>query len=239
MHANHREDIERVYSGDICAAVGLKNTFTGDTLCEQDDPLLLESIVFPQPVIAIAVEPKTRPTRIRWASRSAAWPRKIPPSACIPMRIPARPSSRAWASFTLRCIVDRMFREFKVEANVGRPQVAYRETITKTAQAEGRYVRQSGGRGQYGDVWIRVEPLERGKGFEFVNGTIGGSVPREYVKPTEEGMREAMEVGVVAGYPDDRRSRDPLRWLLSRGGLLGDGLQDRGLDGLSCRGFKG
>ena len=117
------------------------------------------------------------------------------------MKIPARRSSQGMGELHLEVLVDRMFREFKVEANVGRPQVAYRETITEDAQAEGRFVRQSGGHGQYGDVWIRVEPLERGKGFEFVNGIIGGSVPREYIKPTEEGMREAMENGVVAGYP--------------------------------------
>ena len=201
MHANHREDIERVYSGDICAAVGLKNTFTGDTLCEQDDPLVLESIVFPQPVIAIAVEPKTKADQDKMGIALNRLAEEDPTFRVHTDEDSGQTIIEGMGELHLEVLVDRMFREFKVEANVGRPQVAYRETIKKTAQAEGRYVRQSGGRGQYGDVWIRVEPLERGKGFEFVNGTIGGSVPREYVKPTEEGIREAMEVGVVAGYP--------------------------------------
>jgi elongation factor G len=201
MHANHREDIERVYSGDICAAVGLKNTFTGDTLCEQDDPVLLESIVFPQPVIAIAVEPKTKADQDKMGIALGRLAEEDPTFRVHTDEDSGQTIIEGMGELHLEVIVDRMFREFKVEANVGRPQVAYRETITKIAQAQGRYVRQSGGRGQYGDVWIRVEPQERGKGFEFVNGTIGGSVPREYVKPTEEGIREAMEVGVVAGYP--------------------------------------
>jgi elongation factor G len=201
MHANHREDIERVYSGDICAAVGLKNTFTGDTLCNQDDPLLLESIVFPQPVIAIAVEPKTKADQDKMGIALNRLAEEDPTFRVHTDEDSGQTIIEGMGELHLEVLVDRMFREFKVEANVGRPQVAYRETIKKTAQAEGRFVRQSGGRGQYGDVWIRVEPLERGKGFEFVNGTIGGSVPREYVKPTEEGIREAMEVGVVAGYP--------------------------------------
>jgi elongation factor G len=201
MHANHREDIVRVYSGDICAAVGLKNTFTGDTLCEQDDPVLLESIVFPQPVIAIAVEPKTKADQDKMGIALNRLAEEDPTFRVHTDEDSGQTIIEGMGELHLEVIVDRMFREFKVEANVGRPQVAYRETITKTAQAEGRFVRQSGGRGQYGDVWIRVEPLERGTGFEFVNGTIGGSVPREYVKPTEEGIREAMEVGVVAGYP--------------------------------------
>ncbi len=201
MHANHREDIERVYSGDICAAVGLKNTFTGDTLCDQDDPVLLESIVFPQPVIAIAVEPKTKADQDKMGIALNRLAEEDPTFRVHTDEDSGQTIIEGMGELHLEVIVDRMFREFKVEANVGRPQVAYRETISKTAQAEGRFVRQSGGRGQYGDVWIRVEPLERGKGFEFVNGTVGGSVPREYVKPTEEGVREASEVGVVAGYP--------------------------------------
>jgi elongation factor G len=201
MHANHREDIERVYSGDICAAVGLKNTFTGDTLCDQEDPLLLESIVFPQPVIAIAVEPKTKADQDKMGLALSRLAEEDPTFRVHTDEDSGQTIIEGMGELHLEVIVDRMFREFKVEANVGRPQVAYRETIRKTAEAQGRYVRQSGGRGQYGDVWIRVEPLERGTGFEFVNGTVGGSVPREYVKPTEEGAREAMEVGVVAGYP--------------------------------------
>ncbi|MGO8950108.1 MAG: elongation factor G [Ktedonobacterales bacterium] len=201
MHANHREDIERVYSGDICAAVGLKNTFTGDTLCDQDDPVLLESIVFPQPVIAIAVEPKTKADQDKMGIALNRLAEEDPTFRVHTDEDSGQTIIEGMGELHLEVIVDRMFREFKVEANVGRPQVAYRETITRNAQAEGRFVRQSGGRGQYGDVWIRVEPLERGKGFEFVNGTVGGSVPREYIRPTEEGVRETMEVGVVAGYP--------------------------------------
>jgi elongation factor G len=201
MHANHREDIERVYSGDICAAVGLKNTFTGNTLCEQDDPVALESITFPEPVIEIAIEPKTKADQDKMGIALQRLAEEDPTFRVHTDEDSGQTIIAGMGELHLEVFVDRMFREFKVEANVGRPQVAYRETITKTAQAEGRFVRQSGGRGQYGDVWIRVEPLERGKGFEFVNGTVGGSVPREYVKPTEEGVREAMETGVVAGFP--------------------------------------
>jgi elongation factor G len=201
MHANHREDIDQIFSGDICAAVGLKNTFTGDTLCTQDNPVLLESIVFPTPVIEIAIEPKTRADQDKMGIALQRLAEEDPT-----FRVHTDPDSgqtiiAGMGELHLEVIVDRMFREFKVEANVGRPQVAYRETITRTAEAEGRFVRQTGGRGQFGDVWIRVEPLERGKGYEFVNGIIGGAVPREFIKPTEEGVREAMENGVLAGYP--------------------------------------
>ena len=165
MHANHREDIERVYSGDICAAVGLKNTFTGDTLCDQEDPLLLESIVFPQPVIAIAVEPKTKADQDKMGIALNRLAEEDPTFRVHTDEDSGQTIIEGMGELHLEVIVDRMFREFKVEANVGRPQVAYRETIKKTAEAEGRYVRQSGGRGQYGDVWIRVEPLERGTGL--------------------------------------------------------------------------
>ena len=201
MHANHREDIDRIYAGDICAAVGLKNTFTGDTLCDPDHPVLLESIQFPTPVIAISIEPKTRADQDKMGIALNRLAEEDPTFRVHTDEESGQTIIEGMGELHLEVIVDRMFREFKVEANVGRPQVAYRETITHTAQAEGRFVRQSGGRGQYGDVWIKVEPLERGKGFEFVNGVVGGSVPREYIKPTEEGVREALENGIIAGYP--------------------------------------
>jgi elongation factor G len=201
MHANHREDIEKVYSGDICAAVGLKNTFTGDTLCAQENPILLENIVFPTPVIEIAIEPKTKADQDKMGVALQRLAEEDPTFRVHTDQDSGQTIIAGMGELHLDVIVDRMSREYKVEANVGRPQVAYRETITKTAQAEGRFVRQSGGRGQFGDVWIRVEPLERGKGFEFVNGIVGGVVPREYIKPTEEGIRETLENGVIAGYP--------------------------------------
>ncbi len=201
MHANHREDIEQVFAGDICAAVGLKNTFTGDTLCTQDNPVLLESIVFPTPVIAIAIEPKTRADQDKMGIALQRLAEEDPTFRVHTDEDSGQTIIEGMGELHLEVIVDRMFREFKVEANVGRPQVAYRETITREAQAEGRFVRQTGGRGQFGDVYIRVEPLERGKGFEFVNGIVGGVVPKEFIKPTEEGVREALENGVIAGYP--------------------------------------
>jgi elongation factor G len=201
MHANHREDIERIYAGDICAAVGLKNTFTGDTLSDQDNPVLLEAIQFPIPVIAIAIEPKTKADQDKMGLALNRLAEEDPTFRVHTDEDSGQTIIEGMGELHLEVIVDRMSREYKVDANVGRPQVAYRETITQKAQAEGRFVRQSGGRGQFGDVWIRVEPLERGKGFEFVNGVVGGTVPREYVKPTEEGVREALESGVIAGFP--------------------------------------
>jgi elongation factor G len=201
MHANHREDIERIYAGDICAAVGLKNTFTGDTLCDPDHPVQLEAITFPDPVISIAIEPKTRADQDKMGTALVRLAEEDPTFRVHTEEESGQTIIEGMGELHLEVIVDRMFREFKVEANVGRPQVAYRETITQTAQAQGRYVRQTGGKGQYGDVWLRVEPLERGKGFEFVNAIVGGAVPREFIKPVEEGVREKLESGVVAGYP--------------------------------------
>src|SRR5579859_4594713 len=169
MHANHREDIDHIYAGDICAAVGLKNTFTGDTLCDPDHPVQLESITFPNPVISIAIEPKTRADQDKMAIALGRLAEEDPTFRVHTDEESGQTIIEGMGELHLEVIVDRMFREFKVEANVGRPQVAYRETITQKAQAEGRFVRQSGGKGQYGDVYIRVEPLERGQGFEFVN----------------------------------------------------------------------
>ncbi|MBX5458239.1 MAG: elongation factor G [Thermogemmatispora sp.] len=200
MHANHREDIDEIRAGDICAAVGLRNTFTGDTLCDPQHPVILESISFPEPVIEIAIEPKTRGDQDKMTIALSKLAEEDPT-----FQVRTDPESgqtiiRGMGELHLEVIVDRLFREFKVEANIGRPQVAYRETITREATAQGRYVRQTGGRGQYGDVWIRVEP-NPGKGFEFVNAIVGGVIPKEYIKPVEVGIRETLENGIIAGYP--------------------------------------
>jgi len=201
MHANRREDIDEIRAGDICAAVGLRNTFTGDTLCDAAHPIVLENIVFAEPVIEQALEPKTRAEQDKMAIALGKLTEEDPT-----FRVHTDPETgqtiiAGMGELHLEVYVDRLFREFKVEANIGRPQVAYRETITKTAQAQGKHVRQTGGSGQYGDVWIKVEPNERGKGFEFVNGIVGGVVPKEYIRPVENGIREALDKGIVAGYP--------------------------------------
>ena len=201
MHANHREDIDEIRAGDICAAVGLRNTFTGDTLCDPQKPVILESINFPRPVIDIAIEPKTRADQDKMAIALNKLTEEDPTFQLRTDPESGQTIISGMGELHLEVIVDRMFREFKVEANVGRPQVAYRETITREAQAEGKHVRQTGGHGQYGDVWIRVAPNERGKGFEFINAIVGGVIPREYIKPTEMGIKETLENGIIAGYP--------------------------------------
>jgi elongation factor G len=201
MHANHREDIEEIRAGDICAAVGLRNTFTGDTLSDSAHPIILEAITFPQPVIEIAIEPKTRADQDKMSIALNKLAEEDPTFQMHTDLDSGQTIIAGMGELHLEVIVDRMFREFKVEANVGRPQVAYRETITREAQAQGKHVRQTGGHGQYGDVWVRVKPNERGKGFEFVNAIVGGTVPREYIKPTESGIRETLENGIIAGYP--------------------------------------
>jgi elongation factor G len=201
MHANHREDIEEIRAGDICAAVGLRNTFTGDTLSDSAHPIILEAITFPQPVIEIAIEPKTRADQDKMSIALNKLAEEDPTFQMHTDLDSGQTIIAGMGELHLEVIVDRMFREFKVEANVGRPQVAYRETITRDAQAQGKHVRQTGGHGQYGDVWVRVKPNERGKGFEFVNAIVGGTVPREYIKPTESGIRETLENGIIAGYP--------------------------------------
>jgi elongation factor G len=201
MHANHREDIDEIRAGDICAAVGLRNTFTGDTLCGPQHPIILESITFPQPVISIAIEPRTRADQDKMAIALTKLAEEDPTFQIRTDVETGQTIISGMGELHLEVIVDRLFREFKVEANVGRPQVAYRETITREAQAEGRYVRQTGGHGQYGDVWIKVAPSERGKGFEFINAIVGGVVPKEYIKPVENGIRETLENGIIAGYP--------------------------------------
>jgi elongation factor G len=201
MHANHREDIDEIRAGDICAAVGLRNTFTGDTLCDPRHPIILESITFPQPVISIAIEPKTRADQDKMAIALTKLAEEDPTFQMRTDPESGQTIISGMGELHLEVIEDRLFREFKVEANVGRPQVAYRETITREAQAQGKYVRQTGGHGQYGDVWIKAAPNERGKGFEFINAIIGGVIPKEYIKPTEMGIREALDNGIIAGYP--------------------------------------
>ena len=201
MHANHREDIDEIRAGDICAAVGLRNTFTGDTLCDSQKPIILEAITFPQPVIDIAIEPKTRADQDKMAIALNKLAEEDPTFQLHTDAETAQTIISGMGELHLEVIVDRMFREFKVEANVGRPQVAYRETITREARAQGKHVRQTGGHGQYGDVWIKVAPNERGKGFEFINAIIGGVIPKEYIKPTEHGIIETLENGIIAGFP--------------------------------------
>jgi len=201
MHANKKEEVEAVAAGDIAAAIGLKLTTTGDTLCDPDRPIVLESITFPEPVIAVAIEPKTRADEEKLGVSLSRLALEDPTFRVTSDEETAQTLIHGMGELHLEIIVDRLLREFKVEANVGKPQVAYRETIRKAAEAQGRYVRQTGGRGQYGDVYLEVEPNEPGKGFEFENKIIGGSIPREYIPAVEKGIREALDTGVLAGYP--------------------------------------
>jgi elongation factor G len=201
MHANKREELKEVYAGDIAAAVGLKYTTTGDTLCIEDHPVILESIEFPEPVISIAIEPKTKADQDRLGSSLAKLASEDPSFRVKTDEETGQTIISGMGELHLEIIVDRLMREFKVEANVGKPQVAYRETITKKVKVEGKFVRQSGGRGQYGHVWLEVEPQEPGKGYEFVDAIKGGVVPREYIPAVDKGIREAMDTGVLAGYP--------------------------------------
>ena len=201
MHANARKEIDQVYAGDIAAAVGLKQTTTGDTLCAEDAKVILESMEFPEPVIQLALEPKTKADQDKMGLALAKLAEEDPTFKTFTDQETGQTIIAGVGELHLDIIVDRMRREFKVETNVGQPMVAYRETIRKTADCEGKYIKQSGGRGQYGHVWIKFEPNETGKVFEFVDATVGGSVPREYIKPTEEGLRDALEHGIVAGYP--------------------------------------
>jgi elongation factor G len=199
MHANKREEISEIYAGDICACVGLKNVTTGDTICDESHPVLLESIEFPAPVIAVAVEPKTKGDQEKMGLALSRLAQEDPT-----FRVNTDPDSgqtiiSGMGELHLEIIIDRMMREYKVEANVGKPQVAYRETIRKASEAEGKFIRQTGGRGQYGHVKIRLEP-NPGKGYEFENDITGGSVPKEYIKPIDNGIKEALEGGVLAGY---------------------------------------
>ena len=200
MHANKREEIKEVYAGDIAAAVGLKNVTTGDTICNEEDPVLLETIDFPVPVISVAVEPKTKGDQEKLGMALSKLAQEDPTFKVETDQETGQTIISGMGELHLEILVDRMFREFGVSANVGKPQVAYRETILKKADAEGKFIRQTGGRGQYGHVKLTVEPSEPGKGVEFANKTVGGSVPKEYVNAVEKGVREALETGVLAGY---------------------------------------
>ncbi len=201
MHANHREEIEEAYAGEIAAIVGLKNTTTGDTLTDIDYPLLLEKIEFPEPVISIAVEPKTKQDQEKMGIALQRLAEEDPTFRVKTDEETGQMIISGMGELHLDIIVDRMRREFKVEANIGKPQVAYKETIKAVAEAEGKYIRQSGGRGQYGHCWIRVEPNEQGKGYEFIDQIKGGVIPKEYIPAIDKGIREALENGVLAGYP--------------------------------------
>lgn len=201
MHANHRQEISTVYAGDIAAAVGLKDTGTGDTLCDEKNPIILESMEFPDPVIKVAIEPKSKADQDKMSIALSKLQEEDPTFHAHTDTETGQTIIAGMGELHLDIIVDRMKREFKVEANVGAPQVAYRETFRKSAQVEGKFVRQSGGRGQYGHVWIEFSPNEEGKGFEFENAIVGGVVPREYIPAVQAGLEDAMQNGVLAGYP--------------------------------------
>ncbi len=201
MHANHRQEIEKVYAGDIAAAVGLKDTTTGDTLCDEKAPIILESMVFPDPVISVAVEPKTKADQEKMGIALQKLAEEDPTFRVRTDPETAQTIISGMGELHLDIIVDRLLREFHVGCSVGNPQVAYRETIRKSVKAEGKFVRQSGGKGQYGHCWLELTPLEPGEGFKFDNKVVGGAIPKEYIGPVEAGVKEAMENGVVAGYP--------------------------------------
>jgi len=201
LKADDRIEVEELRAGDLGAALGLKDTFTGDTLCEEGAPVILESLFIPEPVISVAVEPKTKQDMEKLSKALQSLSEEDPT-----FRVNVDPETNqtviaGMGELHLEILVDRMLREFKVEANVGQPQVAYRETIRKAVRAEGKFIRQSGGKGQYGHVVIELEPAEVGTGFEFVSKIVGGTVPKEYIGPAEQGMKEACESGIVAGYP--------------------------------------
>ena len=201
MHANHREDIEKVYAGDIAAAVGLKDVTTGDTLCDENHPVILESMEFPEPVIDIAIEPKDKAAQEKMGIALAKLAEEDPTFKAYTNQETGQTIIAGMGELHLEIIVDRLKREFKVECNVGKPQVAYKETIRNKVRVQGKFIRQSGGKGQYGHVWLEMEPLEPGKGIEFESKIVGGAVPKEYIKPIEQGMREAAQTGILAGYP--------------------------------------
>ncbi|MBU1131641.1 elongation factor G [Patescibacteria group bacterium] len=201
MHANHREEVTEVFSGEIAAIIGLKNTFTGHTLCDESRPLVLENIVFPEPVISVAIEPKTKVDQEKMGMALQKLAEEDPTFRIRTDEETLQTIISGMGELHLDIIIDRMKREFSVEANIGRPQVAYKETIKKTAEAEGKYIRQSGGRGQYGHCWIRISPRERGAGFEFLDEIKGGVIPKEFISAIQKGVKEALEKGVLAGFP--------------------------------------
>jgi len=198
MHANQREEVQMVFTGDIAAAVGLKDTATGDTLCEEAHPIILESMQFPQPVISVAIEPKTKLDQDKMSIALGKLMDEDPTFRVHTDSETGQTLISGMGELHLEIIVDRLLREFKVDANVGRPQVAYKESIKARVKAEGKYIRQSGGRGQYGHVWLELEPLERGAGYEFVDKIVGGAIPREYISAVDAGIREAMANGIIA-----------------------------------------
>ena len=200
MHANHRQDIDICYAGDIAAAVGLKNTTTGDTLCDEKHPIILESMEFPEPVIRVAIEPKTKAGQEKMGIALAKLAEEDPTFRTYTDEETGQTIIAGMGELHLEIIVDRLLREFKVEANVGAPQVAYKETVRKLADVDHKYARQSGGRGQYGHVKIKLEPNEPGKGYEFVNAIVGGVIPKEYIPAVDAGIQGAMQSGVLAGY---------------------------------------
>ena len=201
MHSNHREDIDKVYAGDIAAAVGVKNTTTGDTFCDEDHPIILESMVFPEPVISVAIEPKTKAGQEKMGIALSKLAEEDPTFKTYTDQETGQTIIAGMGELHLEIIVDRLLREFKVEGNVGAPQVAYKETIRKEVEQDTKYARQSGGKGQYGHVKIRVEPNEPGKGYEFINAVVGGAIPKEYIPAVDAGIQGAMNAGVLAGYP--------------------------------------
>ena len=201
MHANHREDIEEIYSGDIAAVVGLKNSTTGDTLCDEKAPIILESMEFPEPVIRVAIEPKTKAGQEKMGIALMKLAEEDPTFKTYTDEETGQTIIAGMGELHLEIIVDRLLREYKVEANVGAPQVAYKETIRKAVDQDTKYARQSGGKGQYGHVKIHVEPNESGKGYEFINNIVGGAIPKEYIPAVDAGIQGAMQAGVLAGYP--------------------------------------
>ena len=232
MHANKREDISEILAGDICAAVGLKNVSPATRFATKNTRSRWKSITFAVPVISVAVEPKTKADQEKMGMALSKLAQEDPT-----FKVHTDPDSgqtiiSGMGELHLEIIVDRMMREYKVEANVGKPQVAYRETIRKKSEAEGKYIRQTGGRGQYGHAKIRLEPQEPGKGYEFVNDIVGGSVPKEFIKPIDQGIKEAMEGGILAGYPDGRCEGHSLRRQLSRRRFERNGFQDCRFDGV-------
>ena len=201
MHANHRQEVDEVMTGDIVAAVGLKDTATGDSLSSDDHPIILESMQFPEPVIRVAIEPKTKVDQDKMGVALLKLAEEDPTFKTYTDQETGQTIIAGMGELHLEIIVDRMLREFKVEANVGRPQVAYKETIRKAVKTEGKFVRQSGGRGQYGHVWLEIEPLEQGKGYEFENKIVGGVIPKDFISAVDAGVREALTSEHLAGYP--------------------------------------
>ncbi len=201
MHANHREDVQEVFAGDIAAAVGLKQTYTGDTLCDEENPIVLEAISFPDPVISVAIEPKTKQDQEKMGIALNKLAQEDPTFQVHGDQETGQTIIAGMGELHLEVLVERMKREFKVEANVGAPQVAFKETIKIPVKQEGKFIRQSGGRGQYGHVWIELNPKERGEGFEFIDKIVGGTIPKEFIPAVEKGIKEAMVKGVIAGYP--------------------------------------